>query len=61
MEVMCFVKAIDGDGDEHHFIRNSVGWSDLEIIGALLTELDRRRYHKATTFLPNDNGDEDEE
>lgn len=57
MEIVALIKTLDVDGDVAWYVRCSDGVSDVEIMGALLMELDRRRYHKASTFLDTDDDD----
>lgn len=57
MEIVSLVKTLDEDGDVAWYVRCSNGVSDVEIMGALLMELDRRRFFKASTFDPTDSDD----
>lgn len=57
MEIVGLVKTLDVDGDVAWYVRCSDGVSDVEVMGALLMELDRRRYHKASTFLDTEGED----
>lgn len=54
LEFVGLVKTLDVDGDVAWYVRCTEGISDVEIMGALLMELDRRRYYKASTFLAQD-------
>lgn len=58
LELVGLVKTLDVDGEVAWYVRCTNGVSDVEIMGALLMELDRRRYHKASTFLSTED-DED--
>jgi hypothetical protein len=54
LELVGLVKTLDVDGEVAWYVRCTSGVSDIEVMGALLVELDRRRYHKASTSLAND-------
>lgn len=54
LEAVCIIKALDEDGDDSWYVRCTEGIDDLELMGALMIELDRRRYHKAISFLTQD-------
>lgn len=58
LELVGLVKTLDADGEVAWYVRCTEGVSDVEVMGALLMELDRRRYHKASTFLPQDDDPE---
>ena len=51
LDVVSIVKVLDEDGEVCWLARTSPGTGDLEALGALLVEVDRRRYHKASTFI----------
>lgn len=56
LDLVSLIKTLDDEGEVQWYVRATSGVSDLELMGALMMELDRRRYHKASTFL--DGGDE---
>lgn len=56
LEAVSLIKTLDVDGDVAWYVRCTNGVSDLEVIGALMVELDRRRYPR---LLAQDEDDDE--
>lgn len=60
VDVIVFVKALDGNGDPTLYRRQSDGLGDFELLGILMVEVERLRDYIAGCFVDEDEPEDDD-